>query len=63
MRINPKILIVRIIMGLAGGWFLTKFFLSKGSGSGGVNWITVLILAALIVLAATASEAWRRRNK
>ncbi len=51
---NPKIVIflVRLILGLAGGWFLSYFFF-KGS------LLVAGILAALVLVAAYASEAWR----
>lgn len=54
---NPKvlILIVRLILGVAGGWALSYFFF-KGS------LVVAAILAALVIVAAYASEAWRLRK-
>ena len=61
MTFNLKVVIIRIILGLAGGWLLTKFFLTD-KRAGGVDWITVLVLAVIIFAAATASETWRNRK-
>jgi hypothetical protein len=51
------ILLVRVALGLAGGWLLMHFFFRRG------GWTVALILAALVVLSAYASELWRIRKK
>jgi hypothetical protein len=51
------ILLVRVALGLAGGWLLMHFFFRRG------GWAVALILAALVVLSAYASELWRIRKK
>lgn len=55
--VNPKIVIflVRLVLGLAGGWLLSYFFF-KGS------LLIAGILAALVIVAAYASEAWRLKG-
>ena len=54
---KTSMLLVRIALGLAGGWFLQKVFFPQ------TGWYVVLIMAALIVGAAYLSEAWRLKKK
>ena len=51
------ILLVRVALGLAGGWLRMHFFFRRG------GWTVALILAALVDLSAYASELWRIRKK
>jgi len=51
------VFIIRLILGLAGGWVLVHFFFQ------GHGWGMILILAAIIIASAYASEMWRRRNQ
>ena len=63
MNFDLKIFLIRLVMGLAAGWFLTKFFLSKGPTFGGGDWLTAGILAVIVIVAAYVSEAWRNKNR
>ena len=56
-NVNPKIVIlmVRIILGVAGGWALSYFFFDG-------SLLVAGILTALVIVAAYASEAWRIRK-
>lgn len=51
------ILILRLALGLAGGFLMQRLFNLQG------GWVTALILAALIVIAAYLSEAWRLKKQ
>jgi ABC-type iron transport system FetAB permease component len=51
------ILIMRLGLGLAGGFLMQRIFNLEG------GWVTALILAALVVGAAYLSEAWRLKKK
>jgi len=51
------ILVVRLALGLAGGFLLQTLFF-KQSG-----WPLALLLAAIIVAAAYLSEAWRLKKQ
>ena len=55
--VSPKVVIFifRLILGLAGGWFLSYFFF-EGS------LVVAGILFALVIVAAYASEAWRLKG-
>lgn len=54
------VFIIRVAVGLAGGWLLSYlFFTPKG---GRVDWFIALVLAALVVSAAYLSEAWKKRK-
>ncbi len=50
------VFIIRLLLGLVGGWVLVRFFFQ------GYGWGMVLILAAIIIASAYASEMWRRRK-
>jgi uncharacterized membrane protein len=63
MNLNLKVFIIRALMGVAAGYFLTRFFLSKGPGFGGGDYVTAAVLAVIVVVAAYVSEAWRNRNQ
>ncbi len=55
------VFLLRALVGLAGGWLLTNFFLTpKGQP---LNWLVVIILAVMVVAAAYLSEAWRLRKQ
>ena len=54
------VFIMRVALGLAGGWFLTAYFLTEKGQP--VSWAKILFLAALVVLAAYLSEIWRNRK-
>jgi membrane protein implicated in regulation of membrane protease activity len=54
------VFLLRAGLGLLGGWLLWHFFFSQGTYK--TPWWTALVLAAIVVLAAYASEAWRRRS-
>ena len=61
MKNQVLVFLVRMLLGLAGGWLLTNFFLTpKGQH---LNWLVVVILAVMVVAAAYLSEAWRLRKK
>jgi hypothetical protein len=51
------VFVIRIALGLAGGYMLSWLFFSK---DGKVDWVIALILAALVVAAAYVSEGWRK---
>jgi hypothetical protein len=55
------VLIVRVAVGLAGGWLLSYMFFTPKCGN--VNWFIALILAALVVSAAYLSESWKKRKE
>ena len=55
MSTRALVLIVRVILGIAGGWALAYFFFNG-------SLLVAAILAALVILAAYASEAWRLRK-
>jgi hypothetical protein len=57
MSKGTVVFLIRAALGLAGGWLLAHFFLKSNS------WIIVLALAALVVIAAYLSEAWRSRRQ
>ena len=61
MNVNQIVVfLLRVGLGLAGGWFLTAYFLTdKGQSP---SWTKILFLAALVVLAAYLSELWRNRK-
>ena len=63
MNMNLKVFVIRLLMGLAAGYLLTRFFLSKGPGFGGGDWITAGVLAVIVIAAAYVSEAWRNKNQ
>jgi ABC-type amino acid transport system permease subunit len=63
MNFNPKIFLIRLIMGLVAGWFLTKFFLAKGPEFTSGDWITAGVLAVIVIAAAYVSESWRNKNQ
>lgn len=50
------ILIMRLVLGVAGGFLMQRIFNLQG------GWVTALILAALIIAAAYLSEAWRLKK-
>lgn len=54
------IFLLRAVLGVAGAYFLTSFFLTPKGMT--VNWVVVGVLAVVVVLAAYASELWRRRK-
>lgn len=54
------VFLIRAGLGLLGGWLLWHFFFSQKPYE--TPWWVVLVLAAIVVLAAYASEAWRRRS-
>lgn len=49
--------IIRACLGILGGYLLTRIFFPQG------GWILTLILAALVVAAAYASEAFKNRGR
>lgn len=51
------ILILRLALGLAGGFLMQRLFNLQG------GWVTALILAGLIIAAAYLSEAWRLKKQ
>lgn len=51
------VFLLRIVLGLVGGYMLSWLFFSK---SGQVDWVIALILAALVVAAAYVSERWTK---
>ncbi|KIX16031.1 hypothetical protein [Dethiosulfatarculus sandiegensis] len=53
MNRSLVVLLLRLILGALGGWFLAHFFFPNSS-----PWLAV-ILGAIVVVAAYASEAWR----
>ena len=55
---KATVFIIRLVAGLLGGFVLWRFFFHKTT-----PWWTFLFLAAIVVLAAYASEAWRWRKK
>ena len=55
------VFMIRAVLGLLGGWLLWHFFFSQGTYK--TPWWVVLVLAAIVVLAAYASEAWRKRSR
>jgi uncharacterized membrane protein YccC len=57
MNRSLVVLGLRLILGALGGWFLAHFFFPESG-----IWMAV-ILGAIVVLAAYASEAWRLMKK
>lgn len=60
------VFLVRLAMGLVGGWFLDLVFLTKlpvaQALTSGKDWFIVLVLAAFVVGAAYMSESLRKRK-
>jgi uncharacterized membrane protein YfcA len=61
MNNTTLILLIRVAVGLAGGWALSYFFFTPQGGK--VDWFIALVLAALVVSAAYLSEAWKKRKE
>jgi uncharacterized membrane protein YeaQ/YmgE (transglycosylase-associated protein family) len=51
------VFLLRVVLGLVGGYLLSWLFFAK---AGKVDWVIALILGALVVVAAYASEGWRK---
>ena len=51
------VFLIRAGLGLLGGWLLWHFFFRTTT-----PWWTALVLAAIVVLAGYASEAWRKKS-
>lgn len=60
------VFMIRLAVGLVGGWFLNLVFLTKlpmqKALVSGTDWFIALVLAALVVGAAYISEALRNKK-
>jgi uncharacterized membrane protein YfcA len=61
MSNTALVFIIRVAVGLAGGWALSYLFFTPKGGK--VDWFITLVLAALVVSAAYLSEAWKKRKE